>query len=199
MRRGGPSTRWMFGYVSPEERAPPDYPLRAIRRMTDGVFERLSPRFSGCYATMGRSSIPPEKLLWALLLQGLYTVRSERLLMEQLHYNLLFGRSSDWAWTIRSGTQHHSQKDRDRLLDGDIATAFFAEVLAGQDAGPGAGRHFTVDGTLLEACASQRSFRRNRTASRSLMTISGIRRETQEEQRKSNSTSRRPTGCAVVK
>ena len=130
----------MFSYVSPEERVPADHPLRAIRQMTDAVFERLSPRFDRLYSTMGRPSIPPEKLLRALLLQGLYTVRSERLLMEQLQYNLLFrwfvGLSmDDPVWDATTFT-----KNRDRLLAGDIATAFFAEVLAGGGGRAGSSR-----------------------------------------------------------
>ena len=90
MRGDDRQTGWMFSYVSPEERMPTNHPLRAIRRMTDAILERLSPRFDRLYSDIGRPSIPPEKLLRALLLQGLYTVRSERLLMEQLQYNLLF-------------------------------------------------------------------------------------------------------------
>lgn len=164
MRGDDRQTGWMFSYVSPEERVPADHPLRAIRRMTDAVFERLSPRFDRLYSTIGRPSIPPEKLLRALLLQGLYTVRSEALLMEQLQYNLLFrwfvGLSMDdpvWDATVFS-------KNRDRLLDGEIASAFFEEVLAkAEAAGLVSDEHFTVDGTLLEAWASQKSFRR-RTA-----------------------------------
>jgi transposase len=161
MRGDDRQTGWMFSYVSPEERVPADHPLRTIRQMTDAMFERLSPRFDQLYSAIGRPSIPPEKLLRALLLQGLYTVRSERLLMEQLQYNLLFrwfvGLSMDdpvWDATVFT-------KNRDRLLEGDIATAFFAEVLAeAKAAGLVSDEHFTVDGTLLEAWASQKSFRR---------------------------------------
>jgi transposase len=161
MRGDDRQTGWMFSYVSPEERVPTDHPLRAIRRMTDGIFERLSPRLDRLYAKIGRPSIPPEKLLRALLLQGLYTVRSEALLIEQLQYNLLFrwfvGLSMDdpiWDATVFS-------KNRDRLLDGDIAAAFFEEVLAeAEAAGLVSDEHFTVDGTLLEAWASHKSFRR---------------------------------------
>src|SRR5438874_9552427 len=90
MRGDDRQTGWMFSYVSPEERMPTNHPLRAIRRMTDAILERLSPRFDRLYSDIGRPSIPPEKLLRPLLLQGLYTVGSERLLMEQLQYNLLF-------------------------------------------------------------------------------------------------------------
>ncbi|HEY8130811.1 MAG TPA: IS5 family transposase [Thermoanaerobaculia bacterium] len=164
MRGDDRQTGWMFSYLSPEERVPADHPLRAIRQMTDAIFERLSPRFDRLYSTIGRPSIPPEKLLRALLLQGLYTVRSERLLMEQLQYNLLFrwfvGLSMDepvWDPTVFT-------KNRDRLLEGDIATAFFTEVLAeAKAAGLVSDEHFTVDGTLLEAWASQKSFRRRET------------------------------------
>jgi transposase len=161
MRGDDRQTGWMFSYVSPEERVPADHPLRAIRQMTDAIFERLSRRFDRLYSTLGRPSIPPEKLLRALLLQGLYTVRSERLLMEQLHYNLLFrwfvGLSmDDPVWDATTFT-----KNRDRLLEGEIATAFFAEVLAeAKGAGLVSDEHFTVDGTLLEAWASHKSFRR---------------------------------------
>src|SRR5947208_4343921 len=160
MRGDDQQTGWMFSYVSPEERVPPDHPLRAIRRMTEEVFSRLSPRFDRLYSTIGRPSIPPEKLLRALLLQGLYTVRSERLLMEQLHDNLLFrwfvGLSmDDPVWDATTFT-----KNRDRLLDGDIADAFFTEVLAAiKGEGLLSDEHFTVDGTLLEAWASHKSFK----------------------------------------
>lgn len=84
----------MFSYVSPEQRVPAEHPLRPIRKMTDQIFKQLSPRFAGLYARVGRPSIAPEKLLRALLLQVLYSVRSERMLMEQLSYNLLFRCSS---------------------------------------------------------------------------------------------------------
>ena len=90
MRGDDEQTERMFSYLSPEARVPADHPLRALRRMTDAIFDRLSPQFDRVYSKMGRPSIPPEKLLRALLLQGLYTVRSERLLIEQLDYNLLF-------------------------------------------------------------------------------------------------------------
>lgn len=164
MRGDDRQTGWMFSYVSPEERVPPDHPLRAIRQMTDAIFDRLSSRFDRLYSNLGRPSIPPEKLLRALLLQGFYTVRSEALLMEQLQYNLLFrwfvGLSMDdpvWDATTFS-------KNRERLLAGDIADAFFREVVAeAAAAGLVSDEHFTVDGTLLEAWASQKSFRRRDT------------------------------------
>ena len=90
MRGDDQQSGHLFSYLSPEDRVPPDHPLRAIRRMTDAALARLSPRFDRLYSDVGRPSIPPEQLLRALLLQALYTVRSERLLMEQLQYNLLF-------------------------------------------------------------------------------------------------------------
>ena len=134
--------------------------LRAIRRITDRALERLSPRFGTLYVNFGRPSIPPEKLLRALLLQALYTIRSERQLMEQLDYNLLFrwfvGLGMDDAvWSPTTFT-----KNRDRLLDGDIAAAFFDAVLLHADSERLlSDEHFTVDGTLLEAWASHKSFR----------------------------------------
>ena len=150
----------MFSYVSLEERVPQDHPLRAIRRITDRALERLSPRFGTLYINFGRPSIPPEKLLRALLLQALYTIRSERQLIEQLDYNLLcrwfVGLGMDDAvWSPTTFT-----KNRDRLLHGDIAAAFFDAVLIHADTERLlSDEHFTVDGTLLEAWASQKSFR----------------------------------------
>jgi transposase len=150
----------MFSYVSLEDRVPADHPLRAIRRITDRALERLSPQFGALYVNFGRPSIPPEKLLRALLLQALYTIRSERQLMEQIDYNLLFrwfvGLGMDDAvWSPTTFT-----KNRDRLLDGDIASAFFAVILIHADTERLlSDEHFTVDGTLLEAWASQKSFR----------------------------------------
>src|ERR1043165_1722558 len=119
----------MFSYLSPEQRVPANHPLRAIRQVTDTILKELSPVFSTMYSVMGRRSIPPEKLLRALLLQILYTVRSERMLMEQLEYNLLFrwfvGLNMDepvWDVTVFS-------KNRDRLFEGDVAEKFFQLVL----------------------------------------------------------------------
>jgi transposase len=160
MRGDDPRHDSMFSYVTPEARVPADHPLRPIRRMTDAALQRLSPRFDRLYATTGRPSIPPEKLLRALLLQMLYSIRSERLLMEELDYNILYrwfvGLSLDDAvWDATTFS-----KNRDRLLDGDVADAFFAEVLAAIKAdGLISDEHFTVDGTLLEAWASQKSFK----------------------------------------
>ena len=119
----------VFSYISPEQRVPQDHPLRSLRAMTDEALQQLRPRFNSLYAKTGRPSIAPEKLLRALLLQALYSVRSERMLMEQLNYNLLFrwfvGLNMDDAiWDVTVFT-----KNRERLLDGDIAEAFFQAVL----------------------------------------------------------------------
>src|SRR5271170_6530665 len=120
----------MFSYLSPEQRVPGDHPLRRIRPMVEVALKALSPAFDEMYSALGRPSIAPEKLLRALLLQLLYSIRSERLLMEQLEYNLLFrwfvGLNMDesvWVPTVFS-------KNRERLLDGDIAAKFFAQMLA---------------------------------------------------------------------
>jgi transposase len=151
----------LFSYVSPEERVPADHPLRAIRGMTDTALTALAPALDRLYSSTGRPSIPPEQLLRALILQGLYTVRSERLLIEMLDYNLLFrwfvGLSMDApVWHATTFT-----KNRDRLLEGDVAAEFFDAVL-GQARGAGllSDEHFTVDGSQLEAWASLKSFRR---------------------------------------
>ncbi len=149
----------MFSYVSPEKRVPVDHPLRAVREMVDEILKGMSWRFARLYADVGRPSIAPERLLRALLLQIFYSVRSERLLVEQLNYNLLFrwfvGLNMDeavWNHAVFS-------KNRERLLNEEIAEVFFQRVL--EQARPYlSDEHFTVDGTLLEAWASQKSFRR---------------------------------------
>jgi transposase len=151
----------MFSYLSPEERIPADHPLRQIRMMVDVALKALSPTFDRMYADFGRPSIAPEKLLRALLLQILYTVRSEQLLLEQLQYNLLFrwfvGLNMDepvWVPTVFS-------KNRERLLAGDVAKKFFAQVLEQASAADlTSDEHFSVDGTLIEAWAGQKSFQR---------------------------------------
>src|ERR1019366_588576 len=151
----------MFSYLSPEDRVPAGHPLRRVRAMTDEALKALSPVFNEMYASLGRPSIAPEKLLRALLLQVLYTIRSERMLMEQLEYNLLFrwfiGLNMDepvWVPTVFS-------KNRDRLMAGDVAEKFFAQVLVqATAAGLVSDEHFSVDGTLIEAWASQKAFQR---------------------------------------
>lgn len=156
----------LFSYVSQEDRIPEDHPLRALRKLVDPVLAKLSPRFDALYAESGRPSIAPEYLLRALLVQILYTIRSERLLMEQLSYNLLFrwfvGLSMDapvWDHSVFS-------KNRDRLLDGDIATEFLQYVLEqARSHQLLSDEHFTVDGTLIEAWAGQKSFQKKGKAS----------------------------------
>src|SRR5574341_2326564 len=151
----------VFSYISPEQRVPSNHPLRTIRSLTDQALEGLSSRFEGLYSKVGRPSIAPEQLLRALLLQVLYTVRSERLLMEQLDYNLLF------RWFVGLNMDEHVwdatvfTKNRERLLEGDIAQAFFDKVLK-QARGQLllSDEHFTVDGTLVEAWAGHKSFKR---------------------------------------
>jgi transposase len=149
----------LFSYVSLEQRVPADHPLRSMRQMTDAALAQLSSRFERLYASTGRPSIPPEQLLRALLLQSLYSVRSERMLIEQLEYNLLFRwfvglTMDDTVWTATTFT-----KNRERLLSGEIAAAFFAAVRdQARDAGLLSDEHFTVDGTQLQAWASQKSF-----------------------------------------
>jgi transposase len=149
----------VFSYVSLEERVPAEHPLRPIRRTVDEVLRAMSKEFDSMYARTGRPSIPPERLLRALLLQIFYSVRSERMLMEQLDYNLLFR----WfvSMEIDEPVWNHAvfSKNRERLLNEEVAGRFFARVLS--QAKPHlSDEHFTVDGTLIEAWASQKSFQR---------------------------------------
>lgn len=154
----------MFSYLSPESRVREDHPLRAIRLMVDKALGEMSPLFDEMYSEMGRPSIPPEKLLRAQLLQMLYSVRSERLLMEEIDYSVLFrwfvGMNMDEpVWDVTVFT-----KNRDRLLEHDVAKVFFTVVWnQAEEAKLTSDEHFTVDGTLLEACASLKSFHRKGT------------------------------------
>ena len=151
----------VFSYLSPEQRVPADHPLRPVRRMMDEALKQLSGQFDRLYADTGRPSIAPEKLLRALLLQVLYNVRSERMLMEQLDYNLLFRwfvglNMDDTVWDASTFS-----KNRDRLLDGDVAQRLLVAVIRQlQEQGLASDEHFTVDGTLIEAWASQKSFQK---------------------------------------
>src|ERR1700738_785001 len=148
----------MFSYVSPEKRVPADHPLRPIRKMVDEILKEMSPKFANLYSKVGRPSIAPERLLRSLLLQIFYSVRSERMLIEQLQYNMLFrwfvGMEMDeavWNHAVYS-------KNRERLLHEEIAESFLQRVLA--RAKPYmSDEHFTVDGTLVEAWGSHKSFR----------------------------------------
>jgi transposase len=154
----------LFTYGSIEERIPEDHPLRQIRAMVDAALKQMSGRFDEIYGEDGRKSIPPERLLRALLLQMLYSVRSERLLMEQLRYNLLFrwfvGLSADdvvWHATVFS-------KNRDRLLEGAVSEEFFSLIVEqARTKKLLSDEHFTVDGTLIEAWAGQKSFQRKKS------------------------------------
>ena len=151
----------MYSYLSPEQRVRETHPLRKIRAMADEALKNMSERFDGMYAKTGRPSIPPEKLLRAQLIQMLYSVRSERLLMEEIDYSMLFrwfvGMNLDEpVWDVTVFT-----KNRNRLLEGDVAREFLAEVVRQAESnGLTSDEHFTVDGTLIEAWASLKSFQR---------------------------------------
>jgi len=151
----------MYSYLSPEERVPVNHPLRTIRQITDHILKEMSRLFGRMYARLGRPSIPPEKLLRALLLQILYSLRSERMLMEQLNYNLLFRwfvglNMDDPVWDVTVFT-----KNRERLLQAEVARKFFQLVVQeAQALNLMSDEHFTVDGTLMEACASLKSFKK---------------------------------------
>ena len=151
----------VFSYLSPESRVRKDHPLRGIRTMVDEVLRALSPEFDRMYAGVGRPSIAPEKLLRAQMLQMLYSVRSERLLMEEIDYSILFrwfiGLNLDEeVWDATTFT-----KNRDRLLEADVAKQFLAEVVElARARGLVSDEHFSVDGTLLEAWASLKSYQK---------------------------------------
>ena len=151
----------MFSYVTLEKRVPEDHPLRRLRPLVDGILSSMNAQFDAVYSSTGRPSIPPERLLRALLLQILYTVRSERMLIEQLDYNLLFrwfvGLKMDeavWDRTVFSA-------NRDRLLSTEMAREFFQRVLyLAEWQGLVSDEHFSVDGSMIEAWASHKSFKR---------------------------------------
>src|SRR5262249_41648859 len=150
----------LFSYISPEERIPKNHPLRPIRAIVSEALEQMDGKLEKLYSQTGRPSIAPEKLIRALLLQVLYTIRSERLLVEQLEYNLLFR----WfvGLSVDEPVWDHStfSKNRDRLLEADIARELFKAIVEqAQVAGLLSDEHFSVDGTMIEAWASQKSFR----------------------------------------
>lgn len=159
MRGADQQQSHIFSYLSPEERVRKDHPLRAVRAMVDQVLKQLSRRFEAMYAKVGRPSIPPEQLLRAQLLQMLYSIRSERLLMEEIDYSMLFRwfvglNLDDQVWDATVFT-----KNRDRLLEADVAKEFLAHVVEQARARSlTSDEHFTVDGTLLEAWAGAKSF-----------------------------------------
>jgi transposase len=175
----------MFSYLSPEKRVPGDHPLRQIRALVDQVLKEMSPQFGKLYSDIGRPSIAPERLLRALLLQIFYSIRSERLLMEQLDYNLLFrwfvGMSMDedvWVPTVFT-------KNRDRLLKHSVAQSFFQRVLKLAQKFL-SDEHFTVDGTLIEAWASQKSFQRKDGGSRDGENFHGQKRRNETHESKTD-------------
>src|SRR5579864_2371069 len=160
MRGDDQQQNHLFSYLSPEERVRKDHPLRAIRTMVDEVLTQLSRRFDAMYARVGRPSIAPEKLLRAQLLQMLYSIRSGRLLMAEMDYNLLLRwfvglNADDEVWDATVFT-----KNRDRLLEAEVEKEFLSRVVKQvRKKGMTSDEHFTVDGTLLEAWASLKSFR----------------------------------------
>ena len=150
----------MFSVISPEKRVPIDHPLRPIKAMSDKILGGLSPTFDAMYSAVGRPSIPPERLLKATILMALYTIRSERLFCEQLDYNLLFRWFLDMNMDEASFEHSVFSKNRDRLIEHEVAAKVFGAVVGeARAAGLMSNEHFTVDGTLIEAWASLKSFR----------------------------------------
>jgi transposase len=153
----------IFSTVSPEQRVPQDHPLRDIQLLADGALKALSPTFSRMYSKMGRPSIPPERLLKSMLLIALYSIRSERQFCEQLDYNLLFRWFLDMDMDEPSFDPTSFGKNRERMMQHDVAGEFFNAVVAqAREAGLMSSEHFSVDGTLIEAWASMKSFRPKR-------------------------------------
>src|SRR5918911_101375 len=151
----------MFSYFSPESRVPADHPLRTIKAYADTTLKRLSSKLDALYADSGRPSIPPERLLKASLLIALYTVRSDRLFCEMLDYNILFRWFLDMDLEQPGLDQSNFSRLRERLVQEDLARAFFDSVVKqAREKGLLSDEHFTVDGTLIEAWASLKSFKR---------------------------------------
>ena len=160
MRGINDTQSYMFTYVSPEQRVPADHPLRPVKAFADAVLKELSPVFNKMYSKMGRPSIPPERLLKAQMLIALYSVRSDRLFAEMLDYNILFRWFLDMNLEEPSLDATTFTKNRDRLLEHNVAVKFFDKVvLYARKEGLLSDEHFTIDGTLIEACASLKSFR----------------------------------------
>ncbi|MCA9708322.1 MAG: IS5 family transposase [Myxococcales bacterium] len=160
MRGSSPKQSSMLCLVSVEDRVPQDHPLRPLKKMADRVLEELSPVFDAMYAEGGRPSVPPERLLKALLLQALFTIRSERQLCEQLQYNLLYRWFLDMDMVEDAFAPTVFTKNRERLLAHEVAAQFFdAVVNQAQEADLMSSEHFSVDGTMIEAWASMKSFR----------------------------------------
>jgi transposase len=151
----------MLSLLTPEKRVPPKHPLRAMKEMAEGALREMSPLFDAMYSTAGRSSIPPERLLKASVLMAFYSVRSERLFCEQLDYNILFRWFLDMNMEEPSFDHSTFSKNRERLIAHEVAKEFFLTIVAqARAAGLMSDEHFTVDGTLIEAWASLKSFRR---------------------------------------
>src|SRR5436190_8653908 len=151
----------MLSLLTPEKRVPPNHPLRMVKELAETALREMSPLFDAMYSTVGRSSIPPERLLKASLLMALYTVRSERLFCEQLDYNILFRWFLDMNMEEPSFDHSTFSKNRERLIAHEVAKEFFLTVVAqARAAGLMSDEHFTVDGTLIEAWASLKSFRK---------------------------------------
>jgi transposase len=150
----------MLTLLTPEKRVPVSHPLRVVKDLAEAVLKELSPVFDEMYATVGRPSIPPERLLKSTLLMAFYTIRSERLFCEQLHYNILFRWFLDMSMDEETFDHSSFSRNRDRLLKHQVAERFFHEVVEqARRAGMMSDEHFTVDGTLIEAWASLKSFR----------------------------------------
>ena len=160
MRGADTKQALMFSTISPEKRVPADHPLRPVKRMADQALADLSPVFDEMYSAVGRPSIPPERLLKSLLLMAFHSIRSERLFCEHLDYNLLFRWFLDMSMDEPSFDHSSFSRNRDRLLEHDVAGQFFIAVVnQARAAGLMSNEHFTVDGSLIEAWASIKSFR----------------------------------------
>jgi transposase len=160
MRGRNESQVTMLSLVTPDQRVPKAHPLRKVKALADAALAALSPTFDAMYSTVGRPSIPPERLLKATLLMAFYSIRSERLFCEQLDYNLLFRWFLDMDGVEESFDHSTFSRNRQRLLEHEVAAKFLAEVVGmARGAGLMSDEHFTVDGTLIEAWASVKSFR----------------------------------------
>jgi transposase len=160
MRGEAPKQSSMLCVISPESMVPHDHPLRAVKKLADAALVKLSPVFDEMYAQSGRKSIPPERLLKALLLQALFSVRSETQLCEQLRYNMLFRWFLDMDMTEEVFVRSSFTKNRERMLDHEVTAQFFIIVVEqARSAGLMSSEHFSVDGTLIQAWGSLKSFR----------------------------------------
>ena len=187
----------LFSYIDLEKRVRADHPLRVIREIANAALAALSGTFEPLYSRIGRGSIPPERLMRALLLQAFYSIRSERLLMERLDYDLLF------RWFVGIGVDDaawdHSvfSKNRDRLLEGDIAAKFLSAVLAQSKVKELlSSDHFSVDGTLIEAWASMKSVKPKEGSGEPPAQVGGSHAEADFHGQKRSNDSHASTPCA---